>query len=200
MYPIGTKLKIIDAGNGAHGCDGCLGTVTDKTGNICLYGMLKEDEGFNVKITKSNNGNALPNEIWRVNNDGKYEVIGKGENTMTKSDLKTGMTVKLRNGDLYKVLKDVDTLLYGHQDIFFANKEIGFIHGNFFDDNLICIGSAPCIDGHTLDIIEIYDYINNGNILKFDTNNILWKRPETKKMTVSEVEKILGYKVEIISE
>jgi myo-inositol-hexaphosphate 3-phosphohydrolase len=56
----------------------------------------------------------------------------------TKSDLKTGMRVRFRYGDVYAVLKDCDTSEYGHQDILFANpKGNGFMVGSSYGNNLL---------------------------------------------------------------
>ena len=50
-------------------------------------------------------------------------------------------------------------------------------------------------------IIEIYGYSNNANVLDNETAGrvCLWKRP-AQKMTLAEIENILGYSIEIISE
>ena len=112
---------------------------------------------------------------------------------MRKSDLKTGMTVKYRNGSLAKVLKDVNTEYYGHQDVLFAGKN-GFMNGDSYLEDL----HAKMFRDY--DIIEIYQRPGECVILDFDTSKLLWRREEVKKLTVAEVEAELGYKVEIISE
>lgn len=53
------------------------------------------------------------------------------------------------------------------------------------------------------DVKRIYGYSNHiHNTLQFDIKDrtIIWERPEVKKMTVAEICKELGYKVEIIAE
>lgn len=49
---------------------------------------------------------------------------------------------------------------------------------------------------------EIYGRSNNKYLMHNTPHGrqLLWKRPETKKMTVSEIEKIFGYKIEVVSE
>ena len=99
---------------------------------------------------------------------------------MNKKDLKTGMTVKLRKGDVCLVIND-----------FIADKD-SFMYFADFDDNLICIGGFP---NH--DIIEVYQFTNpvtklNVNTLTnlLDLNktgmNLLWKRKELPKLSSAE--------------
>ncbi len=67
LYTVGTKLKVINGGFGAHGADGGVGIVTlDEPTN----GLLEEDDGFNLQMKNSH-------EIWRVSFDGEYEIISK---------------------------------------------------------------------------------------------------------------------------
>lgn len=57
--------------------------------------------------------------------------------------------------------------------------------------------------GSILAVVEaIYGRSNNKYLMHNTTHGrqLLWKRPETKKMTVSEIEKILGYKIEVVAE
>ena len=69
---IGDKIKIISAGNGATGCNREIGIVTQETSN---NGMLKEDDGVNVKISDI--------FIWRISANAKVELIQKGDKIMT---------------------------------------------------------------------------------------------------------------------
>lgn len=48
----------------------------------------------------------------------------------------------------------------------------------------------------------VYGYTSNKDMLanEIGWRNIIWARPEAKKLTVEEIEKLLGYPVEIISE
>jgi len=50
-------------------------------------------------------------------------------------------------------------------------------------------------------IVEIYSYTNNANVLDNETSGrvCVWKRP-AQKMTVAEIEDILGYSIEIVPE
>lgn len=195
IYKVGTKLKIIDAGDGAHGCDNCKGIVTNEKRNS---GISVNSDGFNILITEKNNYYSELGEIWRVSADGTYEII-EGD-IMTKKDLKTGMTVRLRNGNLYKILKDVTTLTHGYQEIILISQTCGFVAGANYLLNLIFNKGKMS----EFDIMEIFDILSIGNILAFDTSRLLWKREEPKKMTVAEAQVLLNTllteKVEIVSE
>ena len=99
---------------------------------------------------------------------------------MTKKDLKSGMTVKLRSGDVGLVIND------------FITNNIYFMYFTDYDDNLVCR------DEYTdLDIIEVYQWTNlvtkvhvsNLKTLLDLTNpnmKLLWKRQELPKLSSAE--------------
>ena len=116
---------------------------------------------------------------------------------MTLKDLKTGWRVQTRNGNMYVVLKDCETMNYGHQDVMFINLNTkGFQIGSNYDKNL------HCIDGSDFDIMQIYETIVNGDMFnKHYMGGLVWKRTdEPKDMTLSEIEDALGYPVRIVEE
>ena len=96
---------------------------------------------------------------------------------MKKSDLKTGMRVRVRNGGVYLVIKDVDTMLYGHQDIAFVNN-ISFICGNDYTEDLK--------DNNNLnyDIVEVFQVNHDEKslltyaFLDLKRRFSIWKRQE----------------------
>lgn len=90
---------------------------------------------------------------------------------MKKSDLKTGMTVELRDGKLYKVIKDVHTDNYGHQEYLFL-RDKGF---NIVDCYMEDLRNKNYSD---FDVIKIYDKKSDGEILEIDTSKLLWERKE----------------------
>ena len=106
----------------------------------------------------------------------------------TKSDLKDGMVVEYRDGDRRIVLGD---------------KLIGYdswVDIVAFNDNL------ECKNNKDLNIDKVYN--SDSHILKdyFKDKSLtlIWERNKkeeepAKKMTVAEIEKELGYKVEIVS-
>jgi hypothetical protein len=111
---------------------------------------------------------------------------------MTKKDLRTGHIVTLRNGNKYKVFLNA-SIVFGTGDAIV--RDIGFMPLNNFDINLehkadmnMDIVKVECVDAYHLLDKPI------GSV-EYET---VWER--TKKMTVAEIEAILGYKVEIISD
>ena len=111
---------------------------------------------------------------------------------MTKSDLKTGMLVTLRNGKKMCVYLNVEISITKNADVI-TNGDT-WLGLNFFDDNL------NCRMGSDMDIVEIEVPLIYTDLRHHNGTKSIWQRQKPKKMTVAEVEKILGYKVEIISE
>ena len=112
---------------------------------------------------------------------------------MKKTDLKVGMVVKLRCGELHMLMPcgnaKYDLVLFDGN---------GWLRFNDFEDDL------TDKDDTNYDIMKVYGFSHYANqVMSFKTNEreLLWERKEEKKkMTVSEIESILGYEVEIISE
>lgn len=106
----------------------------------------------------------------------------------TKSDLKDGMVVEYRNGDRRLVLGEC-----------FVGYDYCSHFNEWYDDNLINNNNAS-----QRDVCKVYK--SSPELMKqcFDDDYLalIWERPEepAKKMTVAEIEKELGYKVEIVSE
>lgn len=127
-----------------------------------------------------------------------YEVITykefMGGNVMKLSDLKAGMFAKTRGGCLYLVLKESEGA------IFLCDKNSSIAD---FNDDLTHEGYGD------YDIVAVYEPTDFGSFNYFtdkDTYmsflNLVWKREDTKEMTLDEVNKIMqevkGYKVKII--
>lgn len=111
----------------------------------------------------------------------------------TKDDLKVGYIV--RDGhDLYMVM---DTNL-GERII--VDKNGGWMRLCSYDNDLKCVGFE---DARKYDISEVYGYSDSRTkacYISTDHRELLWKREDpVKKMTVKEIEKELGYKIEIVS-
>lgn len=112
---------------------------------------------------------------------------------MTKSELKTGHIVTYRNGEKRTVFKDTnrnpaDFITDGHTHV----------NLNAYNEDLTCVFDS------NRDIVKVENAhspitigFNPGAFAQLKT---IWKRPIPKKMTVSEIEAILGYKIEIIAE
>lgn len=106
------------------------------------------------------------------------------EKTFTKADLKTGMTVTLRNGDDYVVLKDYE----------FKSKDDGvggifsskgaYIRLESYSDNLKIYNSY-----YAFDIMKIF--IPQNNSCFFTERTLVWERKEVRKITSEEAVKII---------
>lgn len=107
-------------------------------------------------------------------------------------DIKSGYVVKFRNGGLlicmrYEQEKLLKVFISDNNVPFPINRYIGLkskIHKNF-------------------DIVEVYGLSSNEyNCMKISTFDrpLLYKEEKPKKMTISEIEEKLGYKIEVVSE
>lgn len=105
---------------------------------------------------------------------------------MKKSDLTTGMRVELRNGDLYMVLSDIESELYGHQDKFLVGDE-GFMILDEYDDDLFCVTEDEfdwCdheAHDREYDIVKVFDLEKEGtylrgNLLDLSVKHLIWER------------------------
>lgn len=113
---------------------------------------------------------------------------------MEKADLRTGMRVKTREGNVYIVLKDYDTANYGHQDIFFCG-EYGFLIGTRYSEDLTYVQG----EGGRYDIVQVFSNFLDGCILDIENlGSLLWERTKTKEMTVEEIQQALGYKIKVV--
>lgn len=117
---------------------------------------------------------------------------------MTKSELKTGMIVITREGKEYMVFRDFH----------YQNKKpidcIVSLTGTWsdllcFNEDLTCMANIKDLDIMKVKVIY-HPHLMFKNDLNATHYKTIWERPEPKKMTVSEIEAILGYKIEIIAE
>lgn len=106
-YKVGYMIKIIDAGYGAKGCDGCIGVVTNElndNGN-----GFNTKNSFNVKIIGIDKfNNAKEGQIWSVSKDGKYELLKENKiyNIIDVLNMPKGTVLKcINNGEIVKVFK-----------------------------------------------------------------------------------------------
>lgn len=76
-------------------------------------------------------------------------------------------------------------------------KYVDFFPISLLEDDLTRIGF-----GVNMCVMEVYGTTSNAHMLDNSTDGrqLLWKRQVPKKMTVEEIEKILGYKIEIVSD
>ena len=108
-----------------------------------------------------------------------YKMILKEEKTLKKL-LTERRVVELRNGDRYLV---VGEFLMGENDYFIKDD---------FTNDLANRGLRK------FDIVRIYEEIPRIGALRYKELGIIWER-KPKKMTKEEIEKALGYEIEIIS-
>lgn len=109
----------------------------------------------------------------------------KGEITMKKSDLKTGMVVECKNGRKYMYIETESI-----RGVFICST--GYINADFNDD--FKNAYSRCYD-----IMKIYQADNEYQLVQqnWDDMQLAWERQEPRKMTLAEIEKKLGYSVEI---
>lgn len=113
--------------------------------------------------------------------------------TFTKNNLNVGYIV-VCNGQPHMVMRD-DT-----NRLAFVDSDGGFLDAAGFDLNL-CDAKGPHKGKWT--VTEVYGYADLWTyscMVSTEHRPLLWKREDhAKKMTVEEIEKELGYKVEIVS-
>lgn len=113
---------------------------------------------------------------------------------MKKSDLMVGYVVVLRGGAIGMVMAANDRVVIPVVNTD-GTKQYCTL-GSYLED-LTCMPNADC------DIMSVYGfsrfYLRVADI-STDGRELLWKREETKKMTVAEVCKALGYDVEIVKD
>ena len=117
---------------------------------------------------------------------------------MTKSELKTGYIVTLRNGNEYVVMLNANFVASYEKD--FLVREHSFIHLAEYNEDLTHFGESDRY--RNFDIIKVgrFHFVDNVFDYKDCVVSPIWERNEVKKMTVAEIESILGYKVEIVSD
>ena len=128
---------------------------------------------------------------------------------MTKSELKTGMIVKYRNGSIRMVLRNIVHAVDVYTDALVGPR--GWSTLNSYSNELINID--PIHDD--LDIVAVYRTHGVANYTSLLEGNhrldddfidtcctLLWERPEpTVEMTIKEIEEKLGIKnLKIIKE
>lgn len=114
---------------------------------------------------------------------------------MTKSELKTGMVVTARDMEKYMVYKDC-AYKDEHTLSVLAREDGVWSSIDNYNDDL----TVP--DCRSLDIMKV-EVPKHPRLAwqKYKESNYttIWERKPPKKMTVAEIEAILGYSVEIIS-
>jgi hypothetical protein len=135
-------------------------------------------------------------------------------NPFTKSSLKVGHVVKLRNGEFRMVMpvgKDGTLILAGGlgepwnylsswDDEFYA------ITQRFYTLESEMTSELRDELVREKDVVAVYGYVrgtcfyNKCGDLSANNRELLWERKEPKRMTVKEISNILGYEVEIVAD
>ena len=124
---------------------------------------------------------------------------------MKKSDLKNGYIITTRNGNEYVFLKDFfvnsDYCMRASANGIFLNsqKKSWVLVDDYKDDLTTHEAYSRDLDVMKVEVVEhVYSIMD----IKHDRDNriIIWERKEARQITVAEIEKILGFKVEIVSE
>ena len=112
---------------------------------------------------------------------------------MTKSDLRTGHIVTLRNGTRHIVYKDC---VLGYGDVIVNTHKQSWMRFSDYHEDMTCTDNDTEFDIMKVETPKTpYDYNGNPDNI---TGLTLWQR--TKKMTIAEIEKALGYSIEVVSD
>lgn len=107
---------------------------------------------------------------------------------MELKDLQTGMVIETRLGKKYLII-NLDGKLCGIGTNCYMTLEGRHPH----ESNMTCPYDSD------LDIVKVFKpALGCFNYMLSDERNRIWDREEVRKMTVSEICKELGYKVEIV--
>lgn len=105
---------------------------------------------------------------------------------MKKEDLKTGMRVEDRNGEIKIVSVGISS------DDAFINSRGIYIYMSSYSSDLINYNY------NEFTIVKVYDAPEGRKVFNdLYKGELLWQRDETKELTMAELEKELGYKVKI---
>lgn len=116
---------------------------------------------------------------------------------MTKQDLKAGMVVECRCGRVYQVFRGIERSILVDKDVIINVNEDTWIGFDDIDDDL-----TTSFD-HDFDIMKVYKsptVSRTTKPLNYKNWDCVFERKEVKELTVSEIEKLLGYSVKIVKE
>ena len=132
------------------------------------------------------------------------------ENQMLKDLIKSGFVVKLKSGELRMVMRagsftHVLVADNGHTWSYLSRWRDDDLTRKRENTSHINPGSGETVPGYNDDIVEIYGLVqgvrNYDKILKISTEDrpIVWRRNPPRKMTLEEVERELGFPIELVS-
>lgn len=158
-----------------------------------MYGVYSSRE-----IAKSIRDNliAIGNELVSVMeckvdyklSDKKCEKTSE----FTKKDIKLGMVLKLRNGELGMVIKyhklSYDWILMGDGEL--------LLMGGDLDNNLLNSKSSNHENPSGWDVVAVYES-PYASMTDFSNLNLIWERQSVKEHTIDELYEIVGYKFDL---
>lgn len=119
---------------------------------------------------------------------------------MKKSDLRSGDLVKTEEGNIYMVLLNTKTE-YNDKDILLNLETGNYIKLSLYDEYLTNTLYKDCSIKEICSKDYVGDNFRKNNLLKhIDNFYSTWKREDKKEMTISEIEKELGYPIKIVKE
>lgn len=113
------------------------------------------------------------------------------ENKFTKRDLRTGMLIENRIGDLYIVGESVE----GHK-ILAGNPGRGFYWLSDFEDNLLNKSMYYNEDADIMKVYSLSQFHSHNYSLNKGGRRILFERKETVELTLDEIADKFGIRVE----
>lgn len=118
---------------------------------------------------------------------------------MNKFNLRTGHVVTLRNGETYMVFRNC--MYHNGKDVLVNKHNSWFRLSDFKDDLTFDDNTAYSNYTRDWDIMKVETTLHPYALVEdYGKGKVIWERQEAKRMTVSEIEKILGFKIEVVSE
>lgn len=121
---------------------------------------------------------------------------------MKKHDLATGMHVICKNGDEYVLIKNVDTHMSGQTKItsvpMISVKNNGWLDLRDYTEDLKDVNCFEEFDIQKVYMPKYYRCVISPIYAIPEDYELIWERPEKKKMTLEEIEEALGYEIEIV--
>ena len=127
---------------------------------------------------------------YKINIIKDKESIGKED---IKDMLKTGMTVRLNNGILYRVIRKYQLPSSGIVEDFVFVRGGGYMKASNYTPMLTIYNNG----NSEFDVQQIYDICGGHKFINMTSvGDLIWERK--RYMTVEEIENRLGYKINII--
>lgn len=160
--------------------------VTHLYASDCERGICVGDVGI-VEKTWTRGLDVKFNKAIYAMIYGQLRKVEENKMEFTKKDLKSGMVVELRNGSKRLIIECVEGLICAEiSNADFASQ---------YNKDL-----THSVHKH-LDIQKVFDYPTISLNYMIDRNKKpIWERKVPKRMTITEIEKELGYPVEIVKE